>query len=116
MPEALDSVGTGPSSTDDKGAVVQIIAIALALNLSRPQRMYVRDGAIHGDCAISTVRALTRKGLFRLVIDSPNGQCGLMRLTPLGEVVRALLTSEASPPVPPVGEGFMPTEPNQGAA
>jgi hypothetical protein len=39
-----------------------------------------------------TVRSLRDKGLFHLVIDSPNGQCGFMHLTPLGEAVRAALS------------------------
>lgn len=56
--------------------------------LSKAQRQYVAAGCIHGDCTMQTVRALVRKGLFRLVIDSPNGNAGFMRLTPLGENVR----------------------------
>lgn len=63
----------------------------LVRSLTPAQRMYVRDASIHGDCNMVTVRALKRKGLFHLVISSPNGQCGFMRLTPLGEAVRAAL-------------------------
>lgn len=59
--------------------------------LTRVQRRFVRDGSIHGDCTMTTVRALKRKGLFSLVISSPNGQCGFMELTPLGQAVRATL-------------------------
>jgi uncharacterized protein YjhX (UPF0386 family) len=59
--------------------------------LTKVQRMYVVDGCIHGDCQMVTVRALKRKGLFHLVIDSPNGEAGFMRLTSLGEAVQANL-------------------------
>lgn len=67
-------------------------------SLTRAQRMYVRDGSIHGDCTMATVRALRSKGLFELVIDSPNGRCGFMRLTSLGGAVRdsALAAADTS--------------------
>jgi hypothetical protein len=68
----------------------------IARGLTTVQRRYILAGAIHGDCAVATVRALKRKGLFRLVIDSPNGHCGFMRLTPLGEAVREMLQSAAA--------------------
>lgn len=71
-------------------------ASAIARGLTKPQRKFVADGSIHGDCAMVTVRALQAKGLFCLVIDSPNGRCGFMRLTPLGEIVRAWLNAEHS--------------------
>lgn len=64
-------------------------------NLTRTQRHYVRAGAIHGDCTMQMVETLRRKGLFHLVIDSPNGQCGFMRLTPLGDAVSAVLKAKA---------------------
>jgi hypothetical protein len=35
------------------------------------------------------VRALVRKGIMYHHIDSPNGQCGPMRLTPYGIAVQA---------------------------
>jgi uncharacterized protein YjhX (UPF0386 family) len=57
--------------------------------LSPKQKTFIRDGCIHGDFTMATVRALKFKGLFHLVIDSPNGQCGFMELTPLGNAVRA---------------------------
>jgi len=59
--------------------------------LTKVQRMYVQDGCIHGDCTMRTVRALRNKGLFELVITSPNGQCGTMELTELGRSVRAAI-------------------------
>lgn len=65
-------------------------------SLTRAQRQYVKDGCIHGDCTMTTVRALKRKGLFYLVITSPNGQCGHMELTPLGKAVQATLANPAS--------------------
>lgn len=64
---------------------------ALIKSLTPLQRKLVADGCIHGDFTMATVRALKRKGLFSLVITSPNGQCGHMELTPLGQQVRAVL-------------------------
>jgi uncharacterized protein YjhX (UPF0386 family) len=68
-----------------------VAAVLHRLSRSPLQRQLVRDGCIHGDFTMATVRALKRKGLFHLVISSPNGQCGFMELTPLGEAVRAEL-------------------------
>jgi len=59
--------------------------------LTRAQKRYVIDGCIHGDPALRTIRELQRKALFYLHIDSPNGRAGFLRLTPLGETVRAIL-------------------------
>ena len=61
--------------------------------LTPAQRMYVKDGCIHGDCTMQTMRALKRKGLFELVISSSNGQCGFMELTPLGKAVQSALVA-----------------------
>ena len=63
----------------------------LARSLTKVQRRYVADGCIHGDCSMQTTRALMQKGLFHLVIDSPNGQWGFLRLTDLGVAVQAIL-------------------------
>lgn len=63
----------------------------LIKGLTPLQRKLVTDGCIHGDFTMATVRALKRKGLFSLVITSPNGQCGHMELTPLGRETRAAL-------------------------
>ena len=63
--------------------------------LTPRQRQMVLSGCIHGDFTMATVNALRRKGLFHLVIDSPNGRCGFMRLTPLGERVRRALSPTA---------------------
>jgi hypothetical protein len=40
---------------------------------------------------MQTVRKLKAKGMFHLVINSPNGQCGFMELTQLGKAVQAQL-------------------------
>lgn len=61
-------------------------------SLTKVQRMYVKDGCIHGDCSMRTARLLMGKGMFHLVISSPNGKAGFLHLTPLGERVRSLLT------------------------
>lgn len=57
-------------------------------SLSPIQAEVVRRGCFSGDFTMATVRALKRKGLFELVISSPNGQCGFMELTDLGKQVR----------------------------
>ena len=62
--------------------------LAIWKSLTKVQQKFVKAGCIHGDFTMVTVRALKAKGLFHLVIDSPNGQCGFMKLTPLGESVR----------------------------
>lgn len=59
--------------------------------LTRAQRRHVERGCISGDFRMQTVRALKAKGLMHLVIDSPNGQCGFMHLTPLGKAVQAIM-------------------------
>lgn len=64
----------------------------IARGLTTTQRKFLASGVIHGDFTMATVRTLKRKGLFELVIDSPNGRCGFMRLTPLGEAVRDILS------------------------
>lgn len=64
--------------------------------LTKVQRQYVIDGAIHGDPAMVTIRKLLGKALFYIKIDSPNGRCGQMVLTPLGETVRAILKGETA--------------------
>lgn len=66
---------------------------SIARRLSPLQAELTKDGSIHGDFTMATVNALKRKGLFHLVIDSPNGQWGFMRLTPLGEAVQQHLRS-----------------------
>jgi len=69
---------------------------ALVRSLTKAQRLLVTDGCVHGDFSMHTVRALKRKGLFHLVIDSPNGQCGFMRLTDLGVAVQAILRAKGA--------------------
>lgn len=80
---------TTPSDQD------RAIAEEAVRSLTRTQRKFVKAGCIHGDFRMTTVRALEQKGLFHLVIDSPNGQCGFMRLTPHGEAVQAALQPKA---------------------
>jgi hypothetical protein len=70
--------------------------IKIARRLTKAQRYHVERGCISGDCTMSTVNALKFKGLMYLHIDSPNGRCGFMRLTPLGEAVRDALEAQAS--------------------
>lgn len=65
--------------------------------LTKLQRQLVIDGCIHGDFSMRTVRALKDKGLFHLVIESPNGQCGFMRLTSAGEALRSSLSPARHP-------------------
>jgi tRNA A37 threonylcarbamoyladenosine dehydratase len=65
-------------------------AQSIARSLSIVQRDAVCRGGI-GDHGITTVRALMRKGVMYLHIDSPNGRCGTMKLTSLGQQVRAIL-------------------------
>ena len=65
------------------------------LRLTMAQKSAILDGYI-GDQVMVTVNALKRKGLFHLVIDSPNGRCGFMRLTPLGIEVQAILRARAA--------------------
>lgn len=64
---------------------------AAAASLTKAQRYHVLNGCISGDFSMSTVSALRRKGLFELVIDSPNGRYGLMKPTALGQQVRDYL-------------------------
>lgn len=65
----------------------------IAKALSSAQRYHVERGCISGDFTMATVNALKRKGLFELVISSPNGRCGFMELTPLGKQVRQALAT-----------------------
>ena len=51
----------------------------------------VEIGAVTGDFSMKTVRALKNMGVMHLVITSPNGQWGFMRLTPFGEAIQTIL-------------------------
>lgn len=64
--------------------------------LTPVQRKFVLAGCFHGDFTMTTVRALKSRGLFYHKITSPNGQCGPMVLTPLGETVKAILGERAA--------------------
>lgn len=79
--------------------------IAAARNLTRAERRHVLAGCISGDFRMSTVRSLQGKALFYLKITSPNGRCGFMTLTPLGENVQALLKSSQAARQSRGGEG-----------
>lgn len=67
----------------------------LANKLTPVQREAVLDGYI-GDQGIVTVRSLMKKGLYRFESDTPNGRYGFMKLTDLGNAVRAALRAHAS--------------------
>lgn len=58
--------------------------------LTRAQKKCVLAGAI-GESTMATVRTLRSRALFYFHPDSPNGRCGLMRLTPLGVTVQGIL-------------------------
>jgi hypothetical protein len=64
--------------------------------LTKTQRKYVSDGALHGDVTMATISVLRRKGLFQLVIDSPNGRCGMMHITPLGKAVQKIIKDRSA--------------------
>ena len=49
------------------------------------------------DESMATVLALKRRHLFYHKIDSPNGRCGPMVLTPLGVTVQTLLKPAPTP-------------------
>lgn len=78
-----------------RGAYPAYVREALC-GLTPAQKRYVKDGAVHGDPKLQTIRALTDKALFFLFIDSPNGRCGHFRLTPLGETVRRILNGDGA--------------------
>lgn len=109
----LSQPSTAPHGADTETASAAAFSPHLVLmvkrRLTRAQRLYVKDGAIHGGCTMATVRVLRAKRLFELVIDSPNGQCGFMRLTALGEAVRAALI--AAPASPADAQSKAPDEP-----
>lgn len=72
-------------------------AVGAALKgLTKAQRYHVSRGSISGDFTMQTVRALIAKGLMYLRIDSPNGQCGFVENTELGNAVRELLSRDQS--------------------
>lgn len=88
------SVGDRGSFRPQAGSIPTEQAVRSAAKALTPkQRGFVKAGCIHGDFTMRTVYALRDKGLFHLVIDSPNGRCGFMRLTPLGEAVQAAIQS-----------------------
>lgn len=88
------STSGAPSGSLPANALPLYVQEALR-GLTRAQRTYVKDGCIHGDCTMTTIRALQRKALFYLKITSPNGRCGFMALTPLGETVQRILKERA---------------------
>ena len=63
--------------------------------LTPAQKRVIIAGGFSGDFTMATVRALKRKAIFFHKIDSPNGRCGPMVLTPLGETVREILKLRA---------------------
>lgn len=91
-PGGEPSAGAARGTTASRPVYVQ----EALRGLTRVQKSYVIDGAIHGDPAPVTIRALLNRALFYIKIDSPNGRCGPMVLTPLGETVRAILLSDGA--------------------
>ena len=69
--------------------------VAALRGLTSTERRHVLAGYI-GDCRPSTLNSLRRQAMFYLKIDSPNGRCGIMVLTPLGRNVQALLKERAT--------------------
>lgn len=67
----------------------------IARSLTKVQQGIVRNGGFSGDFTMATVRALKRKDLFYHALTSPNGRCGPMVLTGLGERVQAHLKEQA---------------------
>lgn len=63
----------------------------LMRGLTKVQKRHIANGTFSGDFRMDTVFVLKRKGIFYHKITSPNGRCGPMALTPLGERVRTAL-------------------------
>ena len=91
--------------------------LAALRGLTRAERRHVEAGYV-GEATSATIRSLQCKAMFFLFIDSPNGRCGFLKLTPLGENVRKTIKARTansvgteaegrSAPIPPVktGEG-----------
>jgi hypothetical protein len=79
----------GPTGWEPGGKRV----VAALRGLTRAERKTVAAGYVC-DQRPTTNRNLEHKGMFYLHIDSPNGRCGFMKLTPLGENVRKLLKAK----------------------
>lgn len=92
MPELTKSPAEVLGRASDWGPGGKHVVTA-AKGLTKAERVHVLNGCISGDFRMSTVRSLESKAMFYLKIDSPNGRCGFMTLTPLGENVQALLKS-----------------------
>ena len=65
--------------------------------LTAVQKYHILNGCFSGDFSMATVRALKAKAIFYHKITSPNGRCGPMRLTPLGESVCEILKASIRP-------------------
>jgi hypothetical protein len=87
LEEAMEVMGSETTGWEAGGRHVR----AALRGLSKAERRHVKAGYIGGDIRGSTLHSLRLKGMFYHHIDSPNGQCGIMRLTPLGVNVSALL-------------------------
>jgi hypothetical protein len=86
-----------PGPVERSGGVREPAYVRAAIRgLTEAQRKYVRAGYIGGDCSNAMIRTLQRKALFYLHIDSPNGRCGTMRLTPLGVTVQAIIRERSA--------------------
>lgn len=97
---SVAGVQAGPDGPTDGQHSAGEVRAAIR-GLTKVQRRFVKDGCIHGDFTMATVRALLGKGLFHVVPRSPNGRWGPALLTPLGEAARAAIQnpqpSEAAP-------------------
>lgn len=90
---------TGASIPGGEGVAGQLQSArvrAAIRGLTPVQKRHVMNGTFSGDFTMATVRVLNRKGLFYHKTTSPNGQCGPMALTPLGEAVRAVLKARTA--------------------
>lgn len=85
-----DMVHSGAESAPDPWGPGGERVKAAVRGLTRAEKRVVAAGYI-SDCRMATVRSLQRKGMFYLHIDSPNGMCGIMRLTPLGINARSAI-------------------------
>lgn len=60
----------------------------IAAGLTPAQRRLILRGAAGGDECLGTIRAVIRRQLMEIRVDSPNGRYGPCLLTPLGQAVQ----------------------------
>ena len=97
MPPITTHGAAAPSTSDTAaGEAWTPRAEVEAHRLSPAQARLVEAGTACGDFRMSTIRALSGKGIFFHHITSPNGRCGPVRLTVFGHQVRAALAKARS--------------------